>query len=84
MAGRYAARFFATDDALPDREVNTPGPAPTEESGTRVDDGRGRRRVEVRASPSSGTLRYRVARLTPRTWATSVTGDSKLASAPKT
>jgi len=28
----------------------------------------------VRASPSSGTLRYRVARLTPRTWATSVTG----------
>ncbi len=28
----------------------------------------------TRASPSSGTLRYRVARLTPRTWATSVTG----------
>ncbi len=28
----------------------------------------------VRASPSSGTLRHRVARLTPRTWATSVTG----------
>jgi len=31
--GRYAARFFATADALPDREVSTPGPAPTEESG---------------------------------------------------
>ncbi len=30
--------------------------------------------ARVRASPSSGTLRYRVARLTPRTWATSVTG----------
>ena len=28
----------------------------------------------VRASASSGTRRYRVARLTPRTWATSVTG----------
>ncbi len=26
------------------------------------------------ATPSSGTLRFRVARLTPRTWATSVTG----------